>query len=188
MNIHPQETIRETRLLAVHVRPQRFGFAVFKGPQQLLDWGGSTHYARDGSAEIIRKRIVPLLRIYAPSALVVRKMRNKEAEQNSLRAVISAVKEQAERHSIELVFVGRKQVRHTFRRFGDATKYDIAAHVTTLFPELTWKLPPRRRAWETERYNMAIFDAASLGITYFMRFEECQTVFPGLSKNLEEAA
>lgn len=190
MNPYPLETIHETRVLAVHVRPQRFGFAVLKGPQKLLDWGVSTHYVgNDDPLTIIRKRIVPLLRIYAPSALVVRKVTARESERYSqLQPIANAVKEQAERHSIKLAFVGRDEVRHTFGKLGTTTKYEIAARVTKFFPELTWQLPPRRKPWESEHHNMAIFDAVALGFSYFMCFEECQAIFREPSRNLHETA
>jgi hypothetical protein len=35
-----------------------------------------------------------------------------------------------------------------------------------------WKLPPPRKAWQKEHHNMAIFDAAALGIAYFKRSGE----------------
>jgi hypothetical protein len=171
-NLMLQE-ICNTRLLTVHVRPQRFGFAVFKGPQQLLDWGGSTCPISDGGSAPIRKRISPLLEIYAPSVVIVREITKREGERyEDFRPIVSAIRQQAADYSAEVVLVGREEVRRAFGRFGKTTKYDIAAQVATFFPELIWKLPPPRKPWQTEHHNMAIFDAASLGITYFSRLGE----------------
>jgi hypothetical protein len=58
----------------------------------------------------------------------------------------------------------------------DITKYEIAARIAVLFPELTWKLPPTRKFYDNEHHNASIFDAASLGLTYFARFGD---IFPG---------
>jgi hypothetical protein len=39
----------------------------------------------------------------------------------------------------------------------------VAAH----FPELSWRLPPKRKAWESELKRTTIFDAASIGMAHF---------------------
>jgi hypothetical protein len=189
-NLMLQEPIGETRILTVDLRPQRFGFAVFKGPKQLLDWGGSTYSARDrGRSAPIDKRLSPLLTIYAPSVLIVRKVTKAERERyGDLRPMVNVIKEQAADHSAEVEFVGREEIRRTFGRFGKTTKYDIAAQVAAFFPELTWKLPPPRKPWQTENRNMAIFDAASLGITYFSRFGEFGLRFRNGVEGPEEVA
>jgi hypothetical protein len=36
------------------------------------------------------------------------------------------------------------------------------------FPLLAWKLPRERKAWQTEQWNMPIFDAAALGLAYLL--------------------
>lgn len=181
------QQICNTRLLTVHLRPQRLGFAVFKGPKQLLDWGGSTYPIRDGGSAPIQKRISPLLEIYAPSVVIVRQITKGERYGN-LRPIVSAIRKQAADHSAEVVFVGREEVRRAFGRFGKTAKYDIAAQVATFFPELMWKLPPRRKPWQTEHHNMAIFDAASLGIAYFSRFGEFGLRLLNIAKDFHAAA
>ena len=181
------QEISNTRLLTVHLRPQRFGFAVFKGPKQLLDWGGSTYPIPKVGSVPITKRISPLLEIYAPSVVIVRKITQGERYRD-LRPVLSAIRKKAADYSAEVVFVGREEVRRAFGRFGKTTKYDIAAQVATFFPELMWKLPPLRKPWQTEHHNMAIFDAASLGIAYFSRFGEFELRFQNGAEDSEEAA
>lgn len=179
----------QTRLLAVYPCLQRFGFAVFKGPTQLLDWGGGAFSVRNGDSSLaICGRICPLLKIYAPEVLVVRKVASGEGERYAeIRPIMSAIKKQAAKQSVEFELVGREEVRRTFERFGTTTKYDIAARVATLFPELMWKLPPPRKSWQTEYYNMAIFDAASLGIAYFSRFGEGGSCSPNAVEDSQGA-
>lgn len=169
-----QEEIHGTRLLALHLRPKRFGFAVFKGPRQLLDWGGSAYMPRNGVEPVlVGKRISSLLTIYAPSVIVIRRLGKKERQRyRDIQPIVGMVRTLAKKHSSELVLIGREEVRHAFRRFGKTTKYNIARRVAIIFSELMWKLPPPRKSWQTEHYNMAIFDAVSLGIAYFGRFGE----------------
>ncbi len=59
--------------------------------------------------------------------------------------------------------VSRPQVEEAF---GDpANKHEIARAVAELFPELSHRLPPRRKAWMSEDERMGIFDAASFALT-----------------------
>ena len=37
------------------------------------------------------------------------------------------------------------------------------------FPALASRLPPRRKCWQSEDYRMGIFDAAAVGVAYFVR-------------------
>ena len=47
-------------------------------------------------------------------------------------------------------------------------KYPIASVIAKRYPELSPRLGLRRKFWEAEKYSMSIFDAASIGIVYFM--------------------
>lgn len=147
-------------MLALHLRLQRFGFAVFKGPQQLLDWGENT-YEGDDPAALLRNRLASFFTMYAPSAVVIQGMPDREPER---RALAESVKRQAAFHSADVMGIEREEMRETF---GHTAKDDIAAHIVVIFPELAFKLPPRRKCWQSERHNMVVFDAVALGLTYF---------------------
>jgi hypothetical protein len=57
----------------------------------------------------------------------------------------------------------RQNVKQAFFPDGDGTKHGIAEIVAKRFPEeLGFRLPPKRRAWESEDSRMAIFDAVAL--------------------------
>ena len=47
-----------------------------------------------------------------------------------------------------------------------STKQQVASFLAQMFSELAWKLPSPRKPWTSERANMAIFDAAALGVSY----------------------
>lgn len=63
------------------------------------------------------------------------------------------------------------EVRCAFRESGK-TKEPIAATIAQTFPELQWKVPPKRKAWISEGHNMVIFDAAATGLAYLARSDE----------------
>jgi hypothetical protein len=65
--------------------------------------------------------------------------------------------------------MGLKEIKEFFRPFKANTKHEIASMLARIFPELFWKLPPKRRAWEPERQIMTVFDAVALGFAYCER-------------------
>jgi hypothetical protein len=50
---------------------------------------------------------------------------------------------------------------------GCETRDEIAAVLARLFLDLHWRLPPKRRAWQSEHPRMAMFDAIALGLAYW---------------------
>jgi hypothetical protein len=62
----------ERRILVIAPRSRRFGFAVFEGPQQLLDWGMVFYPLNDEAQRAAtNKRVASLLTLYIPSVVVV---------------------------------------------------------------------------------------------------------------------
>ncbi len=161
--------IHDPRILAIDLRPQQFGYAVFEGPKQLLDWGVA--YYRPGGeagAAVAARRVAELVRVFLPSAIVVKKDR-REVTRNSfgVRPILKAIRRKASARGIPVCFIARKEVREAFRVFRAKTKYEIACRLAVTYPELLWKLPPQRKFYESEHPCMTIFDAAAMGVTYW---------------------
>lgn len=161
----------ESRILAIDLRARFFGFAVFEGAGALLDWGRKAF--RNGNpqddAMIVRKRIAFLLTFFAPSILVLKCSGGRtDGEPSKGRKTIEVIRRQTEIQSVELVFLTRKDIQRAFLERGKSSKYRIACLIAEIFPELAWKLPPKRKNWQPEHHNMTIFDAVSLGLTYFL--------------------
>ncbi|MGV6859626.1 MAG: hypothetical protein ACWA5X_11715 [bacterium] len=51
-------------------------------------------------------------------------------------------------------------MRELFARFGATTKHEIAEALTEWLPALKTSLPPERKIWESEHYQMAAFAIA----------------------------
>jgi hypothetical protein len=156
-------------ILALHLRPQRLGFAVLKSKSQLLDWGVKTYREPDPfhKSHLIQKRIEPLLAIHCPAQIVTNFMPTlKQSKDFGQDDIVQPVRDQAGKHSAQLVLIDRAEVRRAFSDVDAVTKMEIAAYIARLFPELAWKLPPSKKMWESEHYNMAIFDAIALVLAY----------------------
>jgi hypothetical protein len=152
-----------SRILAVNIRSRRFGYAMFEMPAQFLDCGVS----KFGSLRKAESRIAKLLRMFRPSAIVLRKV-TARSKRNSRRAkiIIRIIRRQAKRWSIPISFVSERTLKTLFRKHGKNNKYDVAALVAARFPEFAWKVPSRRKFYEPEPWAMTSFDAAALAAAY----------------------
>lgn len=115
-----------------------------------------------------RKRVAALLEAFSPSAIVIKKERWDRAENSAhIRSLVAVMVDVSAVHSVPICLVGDDDVRNTFRNLGCETRDEIAAVLSRIFPELLWKLPPKRRPWQSEHPRMAMFDAVALGFAYW---------------------
>jgi hypothetical protein len=157
----------QKRVLAIDVRARRFGFSVFEGPTQLLDWGVKNCRPRVNVVMIpAAKKFVALLDEFTPSAIVLRK---RITGRNARRTkMLTTIEERAANRRIPVRFISREVMNRAFVGF-ESNKYEVASALAQQFPTLASRLPPKRKCWKSEDYRMSIFDAAALGIAYFAR-------------------
>jgi hypothetical protein len=148
------------RLVALDVRAQRIGYVVLEAPEQLLAWG-----MRSSGARYRAGWIADLIRLYQPSAVVIRAIkRGHRRDTPGSRRIVSAIRREARHSSVAVVFVTDAARKKLFSRYGKPTKYQIAPLLAAKFPELKARLPPPKRRWKPEPRKMSVFDAAQAGI------------------------
>jgi hypothetical protein len=157
----------KNRTLALEIRSRRLAFAVLEGTNHLLECGIRRWCSDEKPAQLAMDRIDPLLTLYSPSVVVLKQLSNVN-KMRRRRDIILAVKWKLAKRFVDVHLVDMMDVKKVFRQSGSKNKYLIAATIAQTFPELRWKLPQKRRPWQPERYNAAIFDAVALAIT-------CQT-------------
>jgi hypothetical protein len=158
-----------TRILALEVRYSRLGFAAIESPGRLLDVGARTYR----STEHLLRVLAPLISIFAPCVIVVKEPAHKNSHYwNGVTVIQHAIRFEAERLSIRIAPVTVDEVRFAFPGVG-RVKEHVAAAVARRFPELQWRLPPRRehRPWVSEGWNMVMFDAVATGVAFMARSE-----------------
>lgn len=162
----------DPRLLAIDLRPQQFGYAVFEGPKRLLDWG-TAHYRPGGQqgAASARRSFVRLVRQFPPSVIAV-KTRDRRQQRNSpgTALILQAIQSEASTRAIPIRFVSIRDVREAFRIFRAGNKYEAAAVLARIFPELTWNIQPVRKNYQGEHSIMTTFDAVALGFAYWRQY------------------
>lgn len=159
--------MHKPRILAIDLRSQRFGFAVLEGHTRLLDSGVKIFSASKGRGDILQKRIHPLLALYLPAAVVVN-LGSDAGRSSRVRSakLLDVIRAEVEVQSAEFIVLTRPDIRRAFRQSGNRSKDEIAVFVAESFPDIGWKLPRRRKNWEKEHYDMTVFDAISVGLTY----------------------
>jgi len=157
------------RLLALEVRASRLGFAVFEGPTKLLDWGvRSFERGNKTLRSSVSDRIGILLAFHRPFAVVMRGRTYHSVSQKRVFVnIVSAIGAEARRNSTKFIVLTARQVQTCFAPGGQIAKHDIAVNLAKQFEELSWKLPHRRKSYQSEAPVMVVFDAVANGIAFF---------------------
>lgn len=157
------------RLLALEIRSQRIGFAVFDGPTRLLDWGvGSYSRPTRRLHEVVATRVRSLLVRYRPFAVVMRRDNHYSLQSPArLRISVGAIRGETRRCGVDFQLLSTKTRKHFFAQLRCDTKHQVAQLITDLFEELSWMVPPKRKPWHSESYHAVIFDAAATGLVAF---------------------
>jgi len=169
------------RMLALHVLHSHFGFAVFEGPNALLDWGVKSFRGGVNAVKIspVRK-LAMLLSEFVPHVIVTNKPLATRPHK-----INTTILEQARAQRIPVRLLSRTAVQKTFPEH-TRNKHEIATLIADRFPrELSARLPAKRKIWQSEDYRMSIFAAVALGLAYFShpssRLEETSRVLPSAS-------
>ena len=161
--------IYNRRILAIDLRGRRFGYAMFEGHKRLLDYGmGAYPVGANQEPAIIGRPLAEVLRLFPPSAIVVKKERWEAPDVTpGARSFMDRMIGEAKFRSIPICLIKHDDVRYTFHILDCETKYEIATVLTHFFPELLSKLPPKREIWNSEHPRMPMFDAIALGFAYW---------------------
>ena len=149
---------RLTRILAVDLHPRSFGYVVIETPTDLLDWGVRRSYRKTKSHPdvLVGARLRPLLEMWMPDVVVTRL---RERAEKDVRTLLRRITKEVGRTSFLRITDSRD---HYLGR----SKYERAVEVAARFPEIGWKLPPKRRPWDSEHYSMSIFEALAVAVVY----------------------
>lgn len=154
------------RVLAIDPATQGFGYAVFEGPERLVDWGVAAVTTDKHAGTLYR--LMRFLEDYAPDVLVIEDATGPGSRRGRrVVKLLRAVRKLATSSGVPVWAFPRDAIRGAFAASGAENKEEIAAEIGRRFPELEPYRPPHRKIWMSENVNMNIFDAASLASTYF---------------------
>ena len=113
----------------------------------------------------VRERI----KYYRPDVLVLEDALAADSRRLSrVRKLFGRILKTAADQKLQVEALSRKEWRHLFFTEGEGTKQEMAEILAKRFPaELGPILPPVRKLWMSEDYQMPVFDAVALGLAYF---------------------
>src|SRR2546421_6611574 len=121
------------RVLAIAPSVRGLGFAIFEGPEMLVDWG--VKGARNEKNSRCLLQIVNLFERYRPDALVVEDCRRKRSRRClRVRRLIIETTRLSSSRIIHPYRFSRLQVRKAFSQYGALTKHQIATAIAKKFP------------------------------------------------------
>ena len=149
---------QQTRILALDIHPRSFGYVVMEGPSQLLDWGVRRSYQKTKShpGVLVGGRLGPLLKTWTPDVVVVRIGGRRE---KGLQSLFRQIRKEVDGRA----FI---PIKGTDDPHPSQSKYERAVEIAARFPDIGWKLPSKRKSWESEHYSMSIFEALDSAVTY----------------------
>ena len=156
------KAIAPERVIALDLHPLSFGYAMFEGPDELVDWGIKSFRHGVNAVKVpLNVKLDLLLDMYGPDTVVI-----KEPRTAALKKLVRAITALAERRRIPVQTISAASVRKAFPDERH-NKYQIASVIAKRYTELSPRLGLRRKLWQAEKYSMSIFDAAAIGIAYF---------------------
>lgn len=158
--------------LAIFPSKDGFGWIVFDGPLSPVAWDVSTLAKVSGTPQEknarCMKRIEKLIEQYYPAAVVLEAFEGSGTRRNKrIKQLCRSIASLAAINQRQLRIISRDQIRSCFGNAQPKTRYAIASTVASYLKEIGHRLPDKRRAWETEDTDMALFNAGALLITYY---------------------
>ena len=158
------------RILAIAPSTRGFGFAVLEGQETLVDWGVKT-VKEDKNVQSLAK-VEELIAYYQPEVLVLEDASAKGSRRSPrIRKLCQQIIKMAVTRKVSVKLFSRDQVMKTFITDGPGTKHMLAEIIAKRFPEqLGRQLPPKRKPWMSEQYQMGVFDAVALAMMFRLKY------------------
>ncbi|MEM8484445.1 MAG: hypothetical protein AAF564_02795 [Bacteroidota bacterium] len=156
----------DSRVVAIDPTSHGYGFVVFEGPAKLVDWG-HTQIRPAGRTECLES-IAQLLAWYNPAVVVLEDWQSPKSRRSKrVKNLISDLVDFIMESKAEVECYSTHEIARSFSSDGQITKHEIAKRLAESYPELSSKLPPKRRIWKSEDERSSIFDAAAQALTYY---------------------
>jgi hypothetical protein len=158
--------IRNTRILAISLSSRGFGFAVSEGQETLVDWGVKS--VQGDKNRLSLAKIKELITHYQPYTLLMEDMSGQNSRRSArIQSLGLRTKTLASDLNVHVVMLSQQRIQQFFFNDGGGTRYELARILAEQFPEeLSQRLPPKRKAWQSEDSRMDIFMAIALIVTF----------------------
>jgi len=152
------------RILSLAPSTGGFGFAVIERGA-LINWGTKTAKGRYKNVEALAKAKALIVR-YRPDIVVLENTSAKQSRHGiRIRTLTNQICKAAKKEKVRVKLVTRANMMKSYFPEGKGTNQGIAELMAQRFPqELKDRLPPKRRAWNSETARMHMFIAVALAL------------------------
>lgn len=157
---------KEFCILAIAPSVQTVGFAVLHDRHTLADWGLKNIEGKKNTSSL--SIVENLIGTYEPDVLVFEDVHATGARRSPrIQELLKQIDAIAKGRKLAVRTFGRQQVVVTIIPEGEQTKHAVAEVVAGKFPEqLATLVPPKRKPWQGENYQMPMFEALALALTF----------------------
>lgn len=152
-------------VMGFHPTARGFGWVVFEGPFTPFDWGLVS--ARTDKNAVCLRRLEQLLERFRPEVLVLEAYdRHTSKRARRIAGLCEAARRTADARGVEVAIYTLGEIRAAFAEAGAVTRHEISEVVARHLEVLRHRLPPRRKAWESEDHRSGLFAAAAVVLSY----------------------
>ena len=157
------------RTLSLYITGRGVAFVCFIHPRMVIDWG--TKYVRSGEKDAHALRVAKqLIDQFGPTALVIENVEDGYSKRGPrIKPLCRAIAKYGERKQIAVHTYSRRETMDAFAPAAASNKHDLNCTIVSLLPALRAWQPRKRRVFDTELSGQGMFDAAALGLTFFVR-------------------
>lgn len=159
---------KQSRILALDLGVKEMGYALLEG--DVLIRYGVKNFKKRAEKETVPG--VDLIRTYKPRVLILGILSHPYRKGNpKLKIRANQIKRFAIKQGMLVHKIDPASAIKSLMKDGKPTKFDAAAHITTLYPELSVYLPRKGRILWTPKdlYWMNMFDALTLALAYLRK-------------------
>ena len=155
------------RVISIYATSRGFAYCVFDGVSALVDWG-IKHVGQSAKNEQSQRLIEQLIIRFDPHCIVLEDTEDASCKRSSrVKHLYRQIEKFADRASLECYAYQWPVVFEVFKRGNPRTRHDIAVMLAEILPNISRRLPPKRKIWLPQDPRQALFDAAALGITFY---------------------
>ena len=167
-----KESHNHQMVIALFPRTYGFGYAIFDGPLDPLDWGLNRPRNLLKRQENLR-RIKELVEFYQPDQIVIDAgPKSGTKEHNRTNALIKDILNFAKNSGIAAHTYTPDRVKAAFQNLKPNTKYERAKRIVEWLPVLSSRLPRKHKPWMREDYRLGIFEAIALALAFYYHNED----------------
>lgn len=154
-------------ILALYPNTHGIGYVLCEDQKNIIDYGIKINKRNDPNKFL--KIVQALLDIANPCIVILRSgARDKQNKVSArIQKNIQMIQDSAQKLNLPVFEYSRWQIKDVFSVFDAQTKHEITQKLVAWYPQLRSRSFEKRKVFDSENYQMAVFDAFSLLIVHF---------------------